>query len=320
MSMFYSIFQQTLMIAVAICMVSLGGMFSERSGVANIALEGIMSFGAFAGVLFIYVMESTGSSINPQLILILALIVSAIAGGLLSLPLAYSSISKKADQTIGGAAINMVAPALVAVFSMAIIGVDGITFKNKFYLGDSLALSKIPVIGDLFFKNTYITVYIGIVIWLITIVVLYKTKFGLRLRACGEHPQAADSLGINVYKMRYAGVTLSGMLGGLGGLMLIVITVGTYEGNINGYGFLALAVVIFGQWKPKLIFPAAIFFALMNTIASFNSVIPFLEKLNLSTSIYKMLPYVATLVVLIFTSKKLRSPKVLGIPYDKSKR
>ncbi len=320
MALFYEIFQQTLMVAVAIAMVSLGGMFSERSGVVNIALEGIMAFGAFAGMIFINLSQAAGSTMNPQIMMLVAILLSALAGMFLSLPLSYASINMKADQTIGGTAINTLAPGLVVMFATALIGSDKITFKNTFFIRDEIFLSKIPVIGDLFFSHTYLTIYVGIAIWVLTMFVLYKTKFGLRLRACGEHPQAADSLGINVYKMRYAGVTISGFLGGMGGFMLVIVTMGTYSGNVNGYGFLALAILIFGQWKPKFILPAAFFFAFLNTLASYNSAIPFLSALGVPTPIYKMLPYIATLIILAFTSKKSKAPKAAGIPYDQGKR
>ncbi len=320
MDIFYLIFQQTLMVATAIAVVSLGGMFSERSGVVNIALEGIMIIGAFVGILFIHTLQKAGSTMNPQIMLIIAMLLAGIFGMIMSLLLAYASINMSADQTIGGTAINMIAPAVVIFLSSMIVGGQNIRYENTFYFGDKLFLSKIPVIGDLFFKNTYITIYIGIVILAITMFVLYKTKFGLRLRACGEHPQAADSLGINVYKMRYSGVLISGLLGGIGGLMLIICTAGTYRGSVNGYGFLAIAVLIFGQWKPVKVFFAALFFALFNTIASFNSSIPFLYALELPKGLYKLLPYVATLIVLAFTSKKSKGPKAVGIPYDKGKR
>jgi simple sugar transport system permease protein len=184
-------------------------------------------------------------------------------------------------------------------------------------------LSEIPVIGKLFFQNTYITVYIGILFLIAAAVIFYKTKFGLRLRACGEHPNAADSVGINVYYMRHAGVGLSGILGGVGGFFYAV---GVMDGNTNGhtgvagFGFLALAVMIFGQWKPIRIFLAALFFAFLRTLAYSIALIPFLDDLNINRTFYKMLPYLATMIVLAFTSKKSRAPKAEGIPYDKSQR
>lgn len=320
MDTFYLIFQQTMMIAMAIAVVSLGGMFSERSGIINIALEGIMVVGAFFGIWFISLMQKNQVDINPQLMLLIAIAISALAGGLMSLLLGYASINMKADQTIGGTAVNMIGPAVVLFVSRTLYNTSNISFSNTFMIRDELFLSKIPIIGDLFFKNTYITVYVGALILVVSILLLYKTKFGLRLRACGEHPQAADSVGINVYKMRYAGVIMSGILGGIGGMMLMSVTVGTFAGTVNGYGFLALAVMIFGQWKPKYIALAAILFAFLQTIGSFSVAIPFLSKLGIPLDVYKMLPYIATLVVLAFTSKKSKAPKAEGIPYDKGLR
>lgn len=149
---------------------------------------------------------------------------------------------------------------------------------------------------------------------------LYKTKFGLRLRACGEHPQAADSVGINVYKMRYAGVLISGALAGLGGLVFVIPTSTNFNATVSGYGFLALAVMIFGQWKPLRVLFAAFFFGLMKTIASAYSVIPLLSSLNIPSDVYKMIPFIATLIVLAFTSKSSQAPRAVAQPYDKGSR
>jgi simple sugar transport system permease protein len=200
---------------------------------------------------------------------------------------------------------------------------DGITTDVNFYMKEVPVFSKLPVIGDLFFKNTYITVYIGFLLLFISVMIFYTTKFGLRLRACGEHPHAADSVGINVHHMRYYGVGISGVLGGIGGFFY---SVGVMDGNVNGhtgvagFGFLALAVMIFGQWKPWRIMFAALFFAFLRTLAYSVALIPSLDALHLNQAYYKMLPYVATMIVLIFTSKKSRAPKAEGIPYDKSTR
>ena len=212
---------------------------------------------------------------------------------------------------------------MVLLFSKMSFNSDGITTNVKFYIQKVPVLGDIPIIGELFFQKTYLTVYIGIAFLIIATIIFYKTRFGLRLRACGEHPQAADSVGINVYHMRYAGVTLSGFLGGIGGYFY---SVGVMSGNVNGhtgaagFGFLALAVMIFGQWKPIKIFYAALFFAFLRTVAYSVPLIPFLNNLNINQTYYKMLPYIATMVVLAFTSKKSRAPKAEGIPYDKGKR
>ena len=229
----------------------------------------------------------------------------------------------KANQTITGTSINMLSPAIILLFSKMFFNSDGITTNKNFYIREVPVLGQILVLGQMFFQRTYLTVYIGLFLLVVATVVFYKTRFGLRLRACGEHPHAADSVGINVYKMRYAGVSISGVLAGIGGFFY---SVGVMDGNVNGhtgvagFGFLALAVMIFGQWKPLRIFWAALFFAFLRTLAYSVSLIPFLNNLGINQTYYKMLPYIATMVVLAFTSKKSRAPKAEGIPYDKSQR
>jgi simple sugar transport system permease protein len=319
-TLFYLV-QNMLPVAIPLLLVALGGMFSERSGVINIALEGIMLFGAFFGCLTVYFVQ--GSGMNPQVVLLIGMLVAAVAGILYAMLLAFAAINMKADQTISGTALNMLIPAVILLFAKMKFNSDGITTDINFYMREVPGLSKIPVLGDLFFKNTYITVYIGFLLLLLSVIIFYMTKFGLRLRACGEHPHAADSVGINVHRMRYYGVGLSGILGGVGGFFY---SVGVMDGNVNGhtgvagFGFLALAVMIFGQWKPWRILFAALFFAFLRTLAYSVALIPFLNQLELNQAFYKMLPYIATMVVLVFTSKKSRAPKAEGIPYDKSTR
>jgi len=315
------IIQNALPVMIPLLLVALGGMFSERSGVINIALEGIMLIGAFIGTLFVYFIQ--GSGMSPQVILLLAMVVAAIAGTVYALLLGVAAIHLKADQTISGTALNMLAPAIMLLFCKMTFNSDGVTTNVAFYIQKIPVLGDIPLIGELFFQKTYLTVILGILILVITTIVFYKTKFGLRLRACGEHPQAADSVGISVYKMRYAGVILSGILGGIGGFFYAVSVM---DGNSNGhtgvagFGFLALAVLIFGQWKPISIFFAALFFAVLRTVAYSVPLIPFLAALGIDNAIYKMLPYIATMIILAFTSKKSRAPKAEGIPYDKGQR
>lgn len=321
MDTFYYLIQNTLPVAIPLLLVALGGMFSERSGVINIALEGIMLFGAFFGCLAVLFMQK--SQMHPQQILVLAMLIAAAAGLLYSMLLSFAAVNMKADQTITGTALNMLIPAAILLFSKMKFNSDGITTNVKFYIREVPGLSKIPVLGDLLFKNTYLTVYIGFTLLIIATVIFYMTKFGLRLRACGEHPHAADSVGINVYVMRYCGVGISGILGGIGGYFY---SVGVMNGNVNGhtgvagFGFLALAVMIFGQWKPIKILFASLFFAFLRTLAYSTALIPFLNALKINQTYYKMLPYVATMIALVFTSKKSRAPKAEGIPYDKSKR
>lgn len=313
----YFLVQQTMFFSIPLLIVALGGMFSERSGVVNIALEGIMIMGAFAGIFFISTFQA---QLPGQPILILAILVAAATGILVSLAHGYAAINMKANQVISGTAINMFAPAFAIYVARIVRTVQQIPFVNQFRINSVPLLGSIPFIGPLFFQNTYITTYLGFVILIISWIVLYKTRFGLRLRACGEHPQAADSVGISVYKMRYAGVMISGALAGIGGLVFIIPTSVNFNASVAGYGFLALAVLIFGQWKPGKILLAAFFFGLMKAMASSYSGIPGLRELPIPSDLYKMIPYIATLVVLAFTSRKSQAPKAAGIPYDKGSR
>ena len=163
---------------------------------------------------------------------------------------------------------------------------------------------------------------IAFLVLIASYIVLYKTRFGLRLCACGEHPQAADSVGINVYKMRYAGVLISGALGGLGGLVYITAGVSEwkFENGVAGFGFLALAVMIFGQWRPVSIGLAALLFGLFRALSNVYTGFDVLVDLKLPSTVYNMLPYIISLLVLAFVSKKSRAPKAEGIPYDKGQR
>lgn len=319
MNTVYFLVQQTMFFTIPLMVVALGGMFSERSGVINIALEGIMLMGGFCSILFINQMQDT---ISGQLLLLLAILIAMASGALFSLLHAYASIHMKADQTISGTALNLLAPSL-AIFMARMIqpsGVQQIPFANTFRIDKVPVLGDIPVLGNLFFQNTYITTYLGVAILIVGAVFLYKTKFGLRLRACGEHPQAADAVGVSVYKMRYAGVAFSGALAGLGGLIFVVTTSTNYNANVAGYGFLALAVLIFGQWKPYRIAGAALFFGFMKTISATYSSIPWLQNLQITGYVYKMIPYLATLIILVFSSRKSQAPKAEGIPYDQGAR
>ena len=319
MNTIYFLVQQMMFFSIPLMVVALGGMFSERSGVVNIALEGIMVMGAFCSIFFINRMEGV---MQGQELLLLAILIAAGSGMLFSLLHAYAAINLQADQTISGTALNMAAPA-IAIYAARMLqdnGVQQVQFVNTFRIEKVPFLGDIPVLGPLFFQNTYITTYLGFAILIVSAFLLYKTKFGLRLRACGEHPQAADSVGVNVYKIRYAGVMISGALAGLGGLIFVVPTSTNFNATVSGYGFLALAVLIFGQWKPLRILFAAFFFGLMKTIASAYSGIPLLMRLGIPSDIYKMIPFIATLVVLAFSSKSSQAPRASGVPYDKGSR
>ncbi|NLX83254.1 MAG: ABC transporter permease [Clostridiales bacterium] len=315
----YFLVQQMMFFSIPLLIVALGGMFSERSGVVNIALEGIMVAGAFTSILLISLLQS---GMSGQILLLIAIAVAIVTGALFSLLHAYAAINLRSDQTISGTALNMIAPASAIYLARMIQpnGVQQVQFTNTFRIEKVPFLGDIPILGRLLFQNAYITTYIGFIIFGIAAFVLYRTRFGLRLRACGEHPQAADSVGINVYKIRYAGVVISGALAGLGGLVYVIPTSTNFNATVSGYGFLALAVLIFGQWKPLRILGAAFFFGLMKTIASAYSGIPFLRDLGIPSDIYKMVPFIATLIALAFTSKRSQAPRASGVPYDKGLR
>ena len=338
--------QQTLLYAVPLMIVALAGVFAERSGIINLALEGIMIFGAFVGVLFVRLMQelpvfhdafAAKSWLTLQGLELLAMLAAGVLGAVFSLLLSFASVNLKADQTIGGTALNLMAPALV-LFLIRIIA-----NQNTLGMAEGDAASWFMIkkstfgidrkthlgfLGETFINKVYLATYICIFLFIALSILLYKTRFGLRLRSCGENPQAADSLGINVYKMRYAGTTISGALAGMGGFVYALTTANCAStGDVAGFGFLALAVMIFGNWKPLNIAGAALLFGLFKCIAaSYASIdingdgVCLLANVPISSHVYRMLPYVITLVVLAFTSKKSRAPKAEGIPYDKAQR
>jgi len=324
MNILADVLSATIAFAVPLILVALGGMFSERSGIINIALEGIMIIGALFACLFLSAAEKAGwGGNNPQLTMLAAILVAGGAGIIFSLLLAFASINLKADQTIGGTALNTLAPAFAIVLTWAIQGQGQTTVSIPRWIRIGSISAESGFFHRLIFKSMYLTTPIAIILLIIAIIVLYKTRFGLRLMACGEHPQAADSVGINVYKMRYAGVMISGFLGGIGGLAFTVAAGGGFQSSVAGYGFLALAVMIFGNWNPVKITFAALFFALFKVVGSYASNIPFLPSfsgIKASQYIYQMLPYIVTMLVLVFTSKKSRAPKAEGVPYDKGSR
>ncbi len=328
MKILADIISATILFAVPLLLVALGGMFSERSGVINIALEGIMIIGALCSCLFLRALDDSGfGPMHPQLSMLYAILVAAGSGALFALLLAFASVNLKADQTIGGTALNMFAPAFAIVLTWAIQGQGQTTILIPTWsriTQETLGIvEKDTFLQNLVFKSFYQTTLWSIVLLLIAVVVLYRTRFGLRLRSCGEHPQAADSVGINVYRMRYAGVGISGFLGGIGGLAYTLAAGSAFQSTVAGYGFLALAVMIFGNWKPWNILAASLFFALFKILGSYSGSIPFLpkfENIKASEYIYLMLPYIVTMIVLVLTSKKSRAPKSEGIPYDKGRR
>lgn len=317
--MLYPVLQNTLMFMTPLLIVAIAGLISEKSGVINIALEGIMVFGAFTGI---YVLSLIRGTMPDQLAVVIALLVGGVTGLIFSALHAFAAINLKANQTISGTALNILAPVLAAFIIKTTITGKGqqIPFGESVRIPEIPILSQIPFIGDIFFKNVFLTSYIALIVAVLAWFVLQKTKLGLRIRACGENPQAADAVGINIYKIRYVGVLTSGFLAGMGGVVFVTCCASEYNATVSGYGFLALAVLIFGNWKPFRIIFAASFFGFMATIAASYSAIPFLNNLGLPKEIYSMLPYIATLILLMFTSKSSNNPKAAGEIYDKSKR
>ena len=301
--------QYTLIFASVLILVALGGCFAEHSGVINLGLEGIMIMGALGGALTMRYLPSDASAI---VIILSVILVAAAVGMLYSCLLAVACINFKADQTLVGTALNLLGTAGATVIVKAIntaANPDDVSSiiqyaapKKAFTVNlGSFEFSWFMLVTALLLAASY--------------VLLYKTRFGLRLMACGEHPQAADSVGINVYKMRWAGVLISGFLGGIGGM-----SEWRFEYGVAGFGFLSLAVMIFGQWKPQRIALAALLFGFFRALGNVYTGFAFLKALNVPSSVYNMLPYIISLIVLAFTSKSSRAPKAEGIPYDKGQR
>lgn len=307
--------QYTILYASVLTLVALGGCFSEHSGVINLGLEGIMVIGALGGALTMKYF----AAYPPLVMVLLTILAAALCGLIFSTLLAVACINFKADQTIVGTALNMLGLAAATVIVKAINIAENPDNVSSTVQYISQKEAFLVDIGGFSFNWMMLVAAIAL---LVAFVVLYKTRFGLRLMACGEHPQAADSVGINVYKMRWSGVLISGVLGGLGGIMYIIAGASEwkFESGVAGFGFLSLAVMIFGQWKPHRIALAALLFGLFRALASVYSGFDFLLDLHISGSIYKMMPYIISLIVLALTSKSSRAPKAEGIPYEKGQR
>ncbi len=311
--------QYTLLFSSILILVALGGCFSEHSGVINLGLEGTMVMGALGGALMLRVFEKNAPDANGFLVVVTALLAAVLVGVLFSLLLAVASVSFKADQTLVGTAMNMLGTALATVIVKAINTAE--SKDNVSSTVEYIRTSKnfwVQIGGFRFNWMILVTVFVLVAAY----VVLYKTRFGLHLLSCGENPQAADSVGINVYRVRYAGVMISGALGGLGGITYIIVGAQQwqFEYGVAGFGFLALAVMIFGQWKPTRIALAALLFGLFRALSNVYTGIDFLKALNLPGALYNMMPYIVSLIVLACTSRKSRAPKAEGIPYDKGAR
>ena len=308
--------QYTLLFASVLILVALGGCFSEHSGVINLGLEGIMVMGALGEALTLKYIDPS----LPKIIIVLAvLLISVLCGAVYSMLLAFACINFKADQTLVGTALNLLAAAAATVIAKSINIIEDPNNVSSTVQYVEAKKALVVSIGKFQFNWFMLIAFLALVC---AYMVLYKTRFGLRLMACGEHPQAADSVGINVYTMRWAGVLISGMLAGVGGIVYITAGVSEwkFENGVAGFGFLALAVMIFGQWKPVNIGLAALLFGFFRALSNVYSGFDFLAALNIPGSVYNMMPYIISLIVLAFTSANSRAPKAEGIPYDKGSR
>ncbi|MGG1613687.1 ABC transporter permease [Paenibacillus phoenicis] len=306
----------TLVFSTALIFTALGGIFSERSGVVNIGLEGLMIFGAFAaGVGTYYAQEAGMGSFSPWV----GVIAAMVAGALGALIHAVATITFKADQTISGIVINFLAAGLtVYIVKLIFDGAAETPLVTVFHKFPIPVLRDIPIIGEGFF-NSYPTTYLALILVVVIYFVLFKTPFGLRLRSVGEHPSAADTLGVNVTKMRYIGVLLSGVLGGIGGATITLTTTSTFAHNtISGQGFIAIAAMIFGKWNPLGAFGAAMFFGFSQAIRNYVQLFDWSR--SIPQEFIFMIPYVLTIIVLVGAVGRSSAPAALGTPYDPGKR
>lgn len=314
MAMLSLVISSTLVYSTPLIFTSIGGTFSERGGVVNVGLEGIMGMGAFAAVVFNLTFASTLGSATPWF----GLLAGAVVGLLFSLLHGVATITLRADHIISGTVINLMAPAL-GVFLIKVLYGKGQTvpISQDFGYTSIPVLSHIPILGDLFFAKTSGPAWLAIVVAVLSWYVIFKTKFGLRLRSVGENPQAVDTLGLNVARLRYSGVMLSGLLGGVGGAVVAQsISLNYSASTIVGQGFMAMAAMIFGRWNPIGALGASLFFGLSQSLAVVGAQLPGLK--NVPSIWLQIAPYVLTIIVLVFFFGKTRAPKADGVNYIKA--
>ena len=312
----YFIIPSAIFYAAPLILTAIGGVFTERSGVVNIGLEGIMIVGAASSIIFNLTFVDRLGDATPWV----GLIVAMLFGILLSLILAVAAVSLRADQTVSGVALNMLGLA-AAVFIVKLIYNKGQTdsITERFSRFDIPVLSDIPIIGKMFFVDVYMTSILAFVVAIIAWIIIYKTPFGLRLRAVGEHPLAADTMGVNVTKMRYLAVIISGALGGIGGAVYAQAIAGNFSAStISGQGFMAIAAMIFGKWHPLGALGAALFFGFAQALSVVGGSIPYVKEVP--DVILHILPYVLTILALAGFIGKANAPKASGVPYIKGKR
>lgn len=309
-----AIVTSSLMFSAPLILTAIAGTFSERSGVVNIGLEGIMVMGAFASAVFNLQFYEVFGKQTPWI----AMLIGGLFGLLFSIIHAVATINLRADHIVSGTAINLLAPAL-SVFLVRVLFGKAQTgpLGRSFGITSVPILKDIPIIGEIFFTSVTPLGYMGIIIGIIGWFVLFKTTFGLRLRSVGEHPIAAETVGINVYLYKYAGVLISGFLGGMGGAIQAQAISNEFGAlTIAGQGFMAMAAMIFGKWNPIGVTFAAIFFGFAQSLSRVGHYIPIIEDIP---SIYlQVLPYILTIVILVGFIGKSEAPESLGKTYIKS--
>ena len=288
-----------MMLAAPILIIATGGMICERSGVTNVGLDGLMSIGACTAAIVHQLLEAAGVG---RISLTIALLTAALVSMLISVLHAIASVDLKSDQTISGTGINLLATGITVFVCQRIYGTDRSTEFKMGMVKDGIGF--------------YPTLYIAIVVVVLAWFFLYKTPFGMHLRACGEHPAAADSVGINVRRIRYIGVLSSGFLGGLaGGCAVLTQTIQYTNTFVNGRGFIALAAVAFGRWTPLGVTGASVLFGASLALSTISSMTPALKVIP--SQVFNIVPYLVTLIALIAFSGRDYAPKAVGIPYEK---
>ena len=308
------VISSTLVYSAPLIFTAVGGTFSERAGVVNVGLEGTMIMGAFAGVVFNLTFAGQFGGLTPWL----GLLAGAVIGLIFSLLHAVATVTLRADHIVSGTVMNLMAPAL-GVYLIKLMYGKGQTsmIAENFGYWNVPVLSKIPVIGTIFFTKTSSTAWVAIIIAFVASWVLFKTRFGLRLRSVGENPQAADTLGLNVYALRYTGVLISGVLGGIGGALFAQSIAGNFSAStIVGQGFMSMAAMIFGRWNPVGAMAAALFFGFSQSMAIVGAQLPVLNQVP---SVYlQVAPYVFTVLILVVFFAKSKAPAADGVNYIKS--
>jgi ABC-type uncharacterized transport system permease subunit len=302
--------QATLMAATPLTMGAICGIFCERSGIINIAIEGMMLWGAFAAVAAAGIFDS----------LWMGLLVASLVGGIMAALHAVLSIKYKVDQIISGTVINILAAGGTRFLNLRLLEPAGMSTPGSFGLISIPVLADIPIIGPILFVNQP-TVFIMLILLMVVNYVIFFTPWGLRMRACGEHPRAADTVGVHVNRMRYISVTLGGLIAGIGGAYFSLGVVGTFEDNMTrGQGFVALAAMIFGNWNPIGGFLAALLFGFANALQVkmqiIQPVLPFINQ-PIPPEFLQMAPYILTIIVVAGVVGRSRPPAAEGKPYEK---